>query len=51
MTTAVCVQLCEDAIGLICHNRLTGEFALLLDKLIRQPYRTLIKELKQGRRA
>jgi hypothetical protein len=36
-----------DAIGLIRHHRLTGEFARHLDKSLRPTYRRLIKELKR----
>ncbi len=39
-----------DAIGLIRHHRLTGEFARRLDKSLRPTYRKLIKELEhEGR--
>ncbi|MGC8640509.1 MAG: hypothetical protein ACP5XB_11595 [Isosphaeraceae bacterium] len=36
-----------DAIGLIRHHRLTGEFARHLEKSLRPTYRRLIKELKR----
>jgi len=36
-----------DAIGLIRHHRLTGEYARNLDKTLRPTYRRLIKELKR----
>ena len=36
-----------DAIGLIRHHRLTGEFARHLDKSLRPTYRRLIKEMKR----
>jgi hypothetical protein len=36
-----------DAIGLIRHHRLTGEFARHLDKALRPTFRRLIKELKR----
>ena len=36
-----------DAIGLIRHHRLTGEYARHLDKTLRPTYRKLIKELKR----
>ena len=36
-----------DAIGLIRHHRLTGEYARNLDKSLRPTYRRLIKELKR----
>ncbi len=36
-----------DAIGLIRHHRLTGEFARYLDKSLRPTYRRLIKEMKR----
>jgi len=36
-----------DAIGLIRHHQLTGEFARHLDKALRPTYRRLIKELKR----
>jgi len=40
-----------DAIGLIRHHRLTGEFARQLDKSLRPTYRRLMKELKREGRA
>src|SRR5271157_2819172 len=39
-----------DAIGLIRHHRLTGEFARHLDKSLRPTYRRLIKEMKREAR-
>jgi len=36
-----------DAIGLIRHHRLTGEFARLLDKSLRPTYRRLMKEIRR----
>jgi Nucleotidyltransferase of unknown function (DUF6036) len=36
-----------DAIGLIRHHRLTGEFARHLEKSLRPTYRRLIKEIKR----
>jgi len=36
-----------DAIGLIRHHRLTGEFARHLEKSLRPTYRRLIKEMKR----
>jgi hypothetical protein len=38
-----------DAIGLIRHHRLAGEFARHLDKALRPTYRRLIKEMKRER--
>jgi hypothetical protein len=39
-----------DAIGLIRHHRLTGEFARHLDQALRPTFRRLIKELKREER-
>jgi hypothetical protein len=39
-----------DAIGLIRHHRLTGEFARHLDKALRPTFRKLIKELRREER-
>jgi Nucleotidyltransferase of unknown function (DUF6036) len=36
-----------DVIGLIRHNRLTGEFARYLDKSLRPAYRKLVKAIEQ----
>jgi hypothetical protein len=36
-----------DVIGLIRHNRLTGEFARYLDKSLRPAYRKLVKAIKR----
>jgi hypothetical protein len=38
-----------DAIGLIRHHRLTGEFARHIEKSLRPTYRGPIKELKRER--
>jgi hypothetical protein len=40
-----------DAIGLIRHHRLTGEFPRLVDKSLRPTYRRLIGELEHERGA
>jgi hypothetical protein len=46
-TNVLRAQDLADAIGLIRHHRLTGEFARHLDKALRPTFRRLIKELKR----